>query len=204
MAGCSLCAKKVGQDVRSPGFEPLSDPRAMSALTAKLARFPLWAKIAAPVVVGLVVVSGVAAAGSNQGPQPAALPSSQSSTSVQVAELADTLSSVASVVTTTTLPATVPATIAVTVPPTVAATPPPTPPPTVATVPPTPPPAVAATVPPTEPALATPPVIAPSGTDPRFDTCKLAKANGYGPYVRGEDVEYGWYRDGDSDGTVCE
>jgi hypothetical protein len=41
-------------------------------------------------------------------------------------------------------------------------------------------------------------------TDPDFGTCKAAKAAGYGPYVRGVDPEYGWYRDADSDGTVCE
>jgi hypothetical protein len=35
-------------------------------------------------------------------------------------------------------------------------------------------------------------------------TCKQAKAAGYGPYTRGIDQEYGWYRDGDGDGTVCE
>jgi hypothetical protein len=40
-------------------------------------------------------------------------------------------------------------------------------------------------------------------TDPRFDTCKQAKAAGYGPYQRG-DAEYGWYRDADNDGEVCE
>jgi len=39
--------------------------------------------------------------------------------------------------------------------------------------------------------------------DPRFDTCKDAKASGYGPYYRG-DTEYDWYRDADSDGIVCE
>jgi hypothetical protein len=44
----------------------------------------------------------------------------------------------------------------------------------------------------------------PAGTDPRFSSCKKAKAAGYGPYVSGTDPEYGWYRDGDSDGTVCE
>ena len=43
-----------------------------------------------------------------------------------------------------------------------------------------------------------------SGVDPRYSTCKAAKAAGYGPYLRGRDVEYGWYRDGDSDGVVCE
>lgn len=45
---------------------------------------------------------------------------------------------------------------------------------------------------------------AASGTDPDMGTCKAAKAAGYGPYYRGRDVEYGWYRDGDSDGVVCE
>jgi hypothetical protein len=40
--------------------------------------------------------------------------------------------------------------------------------------------------------------------DPRFRTCKKAKAHGYGPYVEGEDPEYSWYRDRDHDGVVCE
>lgn len=174
----------------------------MSALLQRLARFPLWAKIAAPVVVALLVVSGVAGASQNQGSQPVALLSTESSTSVQ----ADESSTVASVAATT-----VPSTIAGTVPPTDAPTVPSTTatavaqaePPTVApTTPPTAAPTVPATVAGTLPTV--PPLAAPSGTDPRFDTCKLAKANGYGPYVQGEDVEYGWYRDGDSDGTVCE
>src|SRR5690606_3655171 len=30
--------------------------------------------------------------------------------------------------------------------------------------------------------------------DPRFSTCKEAKAHGYGPYVKGKDPEYEWYR----------
>jgi hypothetical protein len=42
-----------------------------------------------------------------------------------------------------------------------------------------------------------------TGTDPRYATCGAAIAAGYGPYYRGE-VEYSWYRDGDSDGVVCE
>lgn len=42
------------------------------------------------------------------------------------------------------------------------------------------------------------------GTDPRFGTCREAIDNGYGPYYRGEDPEYDWYRDGDGDGIVCE
>jgi endonuclease YncB( thermonuclease family) len=43
-----------------------------------------------------------------------------------------------------------------------------------------------------------------SATDPRFGTCKEAKANGYGPYYVGVHVEYNWYRDADKDGIVCE
>ncbi|HET7760836.1 MAG TPA: DUF1524 domain-containing protein [Phycicoccus sp.] len=55
------------------------------------------------------------------------------------------------------------------------------------------------------PAPAPPPPTAPSaGLDPRFGTCKEAKAAGYGPYVSGRDPEYSWYRDADHDGTVCE
>jgi len=45
---------------------------------------------------------------------------------------------------------------------------------------------------------------ATSGNDPRFGTCGEAKGAGYGPYRRGVDPEYAWYRDGDSDGIVCE
>ena len=41
-------------------------------------------------------------------------------------------------------------------------------------------------------------------TDPRFRTCKEAKANGYGPYYSGFNPEYDWYIDADSDGVVCE
>lgn len=40
--------------------------------------------------------------------------------------------------------------------------------------------------------------------DPQFASCREAKAEGFGPYVAGRDVEYEWYRDGDGDGTVCE
>lgn len=43
-----------------------------------------------------------------------------------------------------------------------------------------------------------------SGTDPRYDTCAEATSHGYGPYFQGRDVEYGWYRDADGDGIVCE
>jgi hypothetical protein len=40
--------------------------------------------------------------------------------------------------------------------------------------------------------------------DPRFASCKAAKAAGYGPYYQGKDPEYDWYRDGDGDGVDCE
>lgn len=59
---------------------------------------------------------------------------------------------------------------------------------------PVPPPTTAAQPPP-------PPQDTP---DPRFETCKKAKAAGYGPYYEGQDPEYYWYRDADGDGIVCE
>ncbi len=43
-----------------------------------------------------------------------------------------------------------------------------------------------------------------SGLDPRFSSCSRAVAAGYGPYYRGRDAEYDWYRDADGDGVVCE
>lgn len=43
-----------------------------------------------------------------------------------------------------------------------------------------------------------------SGADPRFSTCKEAKRNGYGPYTKGSDPEYDWYRDANKNGIVCE
>jgi len=43
-----------------------------------------------------------------------------------------------------------------------------------------------------------------SSLDPRFSTCRQAKSSGYGPYKRGVDPEYSWYRDADKDGRVCE
>ncbi|MEZ5259403.1 MAG: excalibur calcium-binding domain-containing protein [Ilumatobacteraceae bacterium] len=64
------------------------------------------------------------------------------------------------------------------------------------------------TVPPTTlPATTTtqPTTAAPqASTDPRFRTCKDAKAAGFGPYWQGTDPEYDWYTDRDHDGIVCE
>lgn len=54
------------------------------------------------------------------------------------------------------------------------------------------------------PTTAVPAAPTGGGTSPRFGSCKLAKANGYGPFIRGVHPEYDWYRDGDNDGTVCE
>jgi excalibur calcium-binding domain-containing protein len=55
------------------------------------------------------------------------------------------------------------------------------------------------------PAPAPPPPPPPADdTDPRFDTCADAIDAGYGPYYRGQDPEYDWYRDADGDGAVCE
>ena len=59
------------------------------------------------------------------------------------------------------------------------------------------------------PPTASPPVssatAAGSGTlDPRFPYCTNAIAAGLGPYRKGVDPEYAWYRDGDGDGLVCE
>ncbi|HEY0118490.1 MAG TPA: excalibur calcium-binding domain-containing protein [Cellulomonas sp.] len=70
-------------------------------------------------------------------------------------------------------------------------------------------PAPAKTTPPPAPLVAPPPAAAPpppadAGTDPRFGTCKEAKANGYGPYTKGVDPEYAWYKDADHDGIDCE
>lgn len=44
------------------------------------------------------------------------------------------------------------------------------------------------------------PVLPPT----RYQTCAAAAAAGVGPYVRGRDSEYSWYRDDDGDGTACE
>ena len=51
---------------------------------------------------------------------------------------------------------------------------------------------------------ATAPPTKQPGTDRRYDTCGEATAAGLGPYSRGTDPEYAWYRDADGDGTTCE
>jgi S1-C subfamily serine protease len=43
-----------------------------------------------------------------------------------------------------------------------------------------------------------------SDMDPIFDTCRDAKARGYGPYRSDRDPEYDFYDDRDRDGIVCE
>lgn len=53
-------------------------------------------------------------------------------------------------------------------------------------------------------ASAAPAAPAAGGNDPQYGSCKEAKSNGFGPYIKGQDPEYDWYRDGDSDGDVCE
>ncbi|MFY0533653.1 excalibur calcium-binding domain-containing protein [Nannocystis pusilla] len=42
------------------------------------------------------------------------------------------------------------------------------------------------------------------GADPDYGSCKEARAHGAGPYRRGVDREYEYYRDVDGDGIVCE
>lgn len=51
------------------------------------------------------------------------------------------------------------------------------------------------------PVLSTP---SSSLTGQRYSSCTQVHAHKLGPYVRGKDPEYYWYRDGDGDGTVCE
>ena len=182
-------------------FPPPSDVKvepspttAMASSPRGLGRWPLWAKIATP-VVALLVAGGIAGTVTGSNRDPVVPPATQPAASVKpLAEVTDTKAVVVASI--------VPATVASTTPPTAAPT-------SAATVPPT----AAPTVPAAPAPVATPaPVVTPAptqppaqpATDPRFGTCKEAKANGYGPYVRGQDPEYNWYRDGDNDGVVCE
>lgn len=62
-----------------------------------------------------------------------------------------------------------------------------------------------ATPTPSRPAPTTKPAAAGEAeTDPRYSSCAQAIAHHLGPYVRGTDPEYTWYRDKDGDGIVCE
>lgn len=139
--------------------------------------WPLWAKITVPsvgVIMGLGMVSALAA-NENTTERPAVQGFLDTGTTT-AAPIAATTSTLPPATTVTTPPTTV----AVTVPPTTAA------------------PVTTAARPPAPTTAAAP------ATDPRFGTCKEAKAHGYGPYVRGRDPEYSWYRDGDGDGITCE
>lgn len=42
------------------------------------------------------------------------------------------------------------------------------------------------------------------GTDTQYNTCREVKEHGLGPYYKGKDPEYSWYKDRDGDGVVCE
>ena len=195
-----------------------SSPGSGGGARRSFRRWPLWAKIAAP-VVGLLLVTGTAGALSGKKNDNGVPVTTAPVVTVRPLAGVDTVVTVTSTMPATTVTATTvalttvaPTTIAPTtvappaktVPPTIASTVPPTPPPTPApTVAPTPAPTVAPTPPPT-PAPTLAPVPTVPQTDPRFGTCKEAKANGYGPYVRGRDVEYNWYTDRDGDGIVCE
>src|SRR3954451_19898788 len=152
-------------------------------------RWPLWVKIATP-IGGLLLVGGIVNA----------LRPDNDSGSVQPLAAVETtvVETTTSTLDTTILKTTTTATIAATT-----VEPTSTPPPTAAplTTPPTPAPTPAPTTPPTSPP---PPAPAAALTDPRFGTCKEAKAHGYGPYRRGVDPEYDWYRDADGDGIACE
>lgn len=69
------------------------------------------------------------------------------------------------------------------------------------------PPPPVTTAPPPPVTTAPPPPVKPpggGGTDPSFTYCYEANDAGYGPYYQGQDPEYEWYDDTDSDGIVCE
>lgn len=175
-------------------------------------RFPRWAKIAVPVAA--LAAFGVLSP--KKGDDAAVRTSPSITRSAPAATTATTVRATAATVISTVAVA---ATQATTVPPATLPSTTTTPPPT--TVPLTAPPAAApATAPPTTAAPTTAPptmaalpsaaviepiaVVPDDPTDPRFNTCKEAKAHGYGHYRQGQDPEYDWYRDADHDGVVCE
>jgi hypothetical protein len=67
--------------------------------------------------------------------------------------------------------------------------------------PPPPPPSSAS---PSSPPPPPPPSSSADHLDPWFRSCDEANENGYGPYLRGQDFEYYWYRDRNGDGVVCQ
>lgn len=182
----------VGPDTTGPHVEAKSGSVVRRAGGTYKA-WPLWAKIAAPgaaLFVGLGVIGAATEEAESADPAPVA-------SIVEFAALPDTT------VETTTAPTTVaPTTVApttaapTTLPPTTAA--PTTPAPTL------PPTTVAPTLAPITQAPPPPPPAPAVALDPDYGTCKEAKAHGAGPYYQGQDPEYGWYRDADSDGIVCE
>ncbi len=184
--------------------------RSSDSAGSKYTSWPLWAKIAAP---GAALFVGLGAIGAATAPPEAA-----------DAEVPSSIAEFAALPETTPVATTPSTTVETTVPPTTVApttAPPTTAPPTTAaptTAPPTtaaptlPPTTPAPTLPPTTPAPTLPPTTAPpppppvavAALDPDYGTCKEAKAHGAGPYYQGQDPEYSWYRDADSDGIVCE
>ena len=165
-----------------------------------LRTWPLWAKITVP-VGGLLVLGGIGNALEATESTPKKMTAAEIAVpQTEPVELGTTVAATTVVATTQ-----APATTAPTTAPTTTKAPTTTEAPTTTTALVTVPPTAAPTAPPQTVAFVEPPPlpVVPS-TDPRFDTCKLAKANGYGPYYQGSDPEYGWYRDADSDGIVCE
>lgn len=69
--------------------------------------------------------------------------------------------------------------------------------------PPPPPPPPSPTASPSAPASSPSPSPSEDTLDPWFRSCDEANENGYGPYFRGQDIEYYWYRDRNGDGVVC-
>ena len=194
----------AGSESRSPAPEPKSGS-ALKRAGGRYRSWPLWAKIAAP---GAAMFVGLGAIGAAT--EPAESADAEVAASVTESEPAELTESAPSPIAepttvppttatpTTAAPTTPPTTVAPTLPPT---TPAPTLPPTTAA-----PTTAAPTLPPTTaPPPPPPPPPAPvAATDPNYGTCKEAKAHGAGPYYQGQDPEYGWYRDADSDGIVCE
>lgn len=150
--------------------------------------WPLWAKFVVP-VTGVLILGGITSACEDD----------TTATDVVVAATeSDPSQTVVTIEPSSTVPSTTPDAAITTQAPTATAAP------TTTAAPVTAPPTPAPTAPPQTVAFVAPPPAPAPATDPRFDTCKDAKANGFGPYSRGVDPEYNWYRDADSDGIVCE